>query len=151
MTMEEINGTEEIIKTYKEDVEKLAKYIPWLETKSGNDVVSSYRAEQSTFSFPVYDSTLMSLVKEAQKTKLMNRNYHYTYSRYRIKTVKEELGLIHGATIREFGVLCDILSKYVLGGMTRAHIWREGVEKRIFLEVLTKLKELIEFWDKPLA
>lgn len=149
--MEEIKGTEEIIKTYREDVAKLARYIPWLETKSGSDVMSSYRADQSTFSFPVYDGTLMSFVKEAQATKLMNRNYRYTYSRNHIKTAKDELSLIRSASIKEFGALCDILSKYVLGGMTRAQVWREGIENRIFLEVLMKLKDLIEFWDKPLA
>ena len=149
--MEEIKGTEEIIKTYREDVAKLSQYIPWFETKSGSDVVSSYRADQSTFSFPVYDGTLMSFVKEAQATKLMNRNYRYTYSRNHIKAAKDELSLIRTATIKDFGVLCDILSKYVLGGMTRAQVWREGIENRIFLEVLMKLKELIEFWDKPLA
>lgn len=149
--MEDVKGTEEIIKTYREDVTKLSRYIPWLETKSGGDVVSSYRAEQSTFSFPVYDGTLMSFVREAQTTKLMNRNYRYTYSRNHIKTAKDELGIIRTATIKEFGVLCDILSKYVLSGMTRAQVWREGIENRIFLEVLLKLKELIEFWDKPLA
>lgn len=149
--MEDIKGTEEIINTYREDVAKLSRYIPWLETKSGSDVVSSYRAEQSTFSFPVYDGTLMSFVKEAQATKLMNRNYRYTYSRNHIKAAKDELGIIRTASIKEFGVLCDILSKYVLGGMTRAQVWREGIENRIFLEALVKLKELIEFWDKPFA
>lgn len=149
--MEDIKGTEEIINTYREDVAKLSRYISWLETKSGRDVVSSYRAEQSTFSFPVYDGTLMSFVKEAQTTRLMNRNYRYTYSRNHIKTAKDELSLIRTATIKEFGVLCDILSKYVLGGMTRAQVWKEGIENRIFLEVILKLKELIEFWDKPLA
>lgn len=149
--MEDIKGTEEIIHTYREDVVRLSRYISWLETKGGSDVVSSYRAEQSTFSFPVYDGTLMSFIKEAQTTKLMNRNYRYTYSRNHIKTAKDELSLIRTATIKEFGVLCDILSKYVLGGMTKAQVWREGIENRIFLEVLVKLKELIEFWDKPLA
>lgn len=149
--MEDIKGTEEIIKAYREDVAKLSRYISWLETKSGSDVMSSYCADQSTFSFPVFDGTLMSFVKEAQATKLMNRNYRYTYSRNHIKTAKDELSLIRTASIKDFGMLCDILSKYVLGGMTKAQVWREGVENRIFLEVIVKLKELIEFWDRPLA
>ena len=101
--MEDIKGTEEIIKTYREDVAKLARYIPWLETKGGNDVMSSYRADQSTFSFPVYDGTLMSFVKEAQATKLMNRNYRYTYSRNHIKTAKDELSLIRAASCYRHG------------------------------------------------
>ncbi len=143
---------DEIITLYREDVAKLAQYIPWLELKSGRDVVSNYQsAEQMAFSFPVYDSTLLAFVKAAKATKLMNRNYVYTYSRNHLKTVGDERAFIARATIRQFRDLGDILSKYILKGMTKATVWTEGIENRIFLEVVSKLKELIEFWDQPLT
>lgn len=81
----------------------------------------------------------------------MNRNYVYTYSRNHLRTVQDEQSFIDKATIRNMRELSDILSKYVLLGMTKSVVWREGVENRIFLNVLTKMKDLVEFWDKPLA
>ena len=145
---------EETIQHYKEDIVKLSKYIPWLETKSGRDVSSTYSGEGiegHSISFPVYDGTLLAFVKEAQNTTFMNRNYVYTYSRNRIKTVQDEKSFIDRATIQNMQGLGDILSKYIMLGMTKASVWTEGVETRIFLDVITKMKELVEFWDKPLA
>ena len=93
----------------------------------------------------------MSFIKEAKNTGLMNRNYVYTYSRNHLRTVQDEQSFIDKATIRNMRELSDILSKYVLLGMTKSVVWREGVENRIFLNVITKMKDLVEFWDKPLA
>lgn len=150
--MDDRKTNDEIINAYRDDIAKLAKYLPWLESKSGRDVVSEYHAaEQTAFSFPVYDSTLLSFLKEAKETRLINRNYRYTYTRYRIRNAADERRFISRATIRQFKELGDILSKYVLLGMTKSQVWTEGIENRIFLDVVTKLKELIEFWDKPLA
>ncbi len=147
-------ATEEVVAEYRADIAKLAKYIPWLETKSGNDVSATFSGEgigEHSVGIPVYDGTLMSFIKEAKKTGLMNRNYVYTYSRNHLRTVEDELSFIDGATIRNMRELSDILARYVLLGMTKSAVWREGVENRIFLNVLLKMKSLIEFWDKPLA
>lgn len=147
-------ATEEVVAEYREDIAKLTKYIPWLETKSGNDVSATFSGEgiaEHSVSIPVYDATLMRFIKEAKGTKLMNRNYVYTYSRNHLRTVQDEQNFIDRATIRNMKELSDILSKYVLLGMTKAVMWREGVENRIFLNVINKMKDLIEFWDKPLA
>lgn len=147
-------ATEELAAEYREDIAKLAKYIPWLETKSGRDVSATFSGEgiaEHSVSIPVYDGTLMNFVKEAKSTKLMNRNYVYTYSRNHLRTAQDEQAFIDRATIRNMSELSDILSKYVLLGMTKSVMWREGVENRIFLNVITKMKDLIEFWDKPLA
>lgn len=147
-------ATEELVAEYRADIAKLAKYIPWLETKSGKDVASTFSGEgiaEHSVSIPVYDGTLMAFIKEAKKTGLMNRNYVYTYSRNHLQTVQDEQYFIEKATIRNMRELGDILSRYVLLGMTKSVMWREGVENRIFLDVITKMKDLIEFWDKPLA
>ena len=147
-------ATEELITAYREDVARLARYVPWLEGKGAKDVTSTFSGEgigQNSISFPVYDGTLLAFVKEASKSGLMNRNYPYTYSKNGIKTIQDEKSFIDKATVRELRELSDILSKYVLLGMTRGTVWTEGVENRIFLDVILKMKELIEFWDKPLA
>lgn len=145
---------EQVAAEYRSEVEKYLKYIPWLEQKAGNQVSSLYKGEGITahsVAFPVYDGTLMSFIKEVSGSKLMDKNYPYVYSGYRIRTVQDEKRVIAGASIRDMNVLCGILSKYVLGGMTKSVLWSTAVTEGIFRDVLLKMKEVIEFWDKPLA
>lgn len=146
-------STDEIIHEYKDDVHRLLKYIPWLQSKVGQNVADAYQGDNLTersITFPVYDSTLLSFVKEVKKTKLIDRNYVYAYSRYRMRNSQDELKYIEKAKITEMNLLKGILSKYILKGTTKATVWTEGVENSVFLEVLMKLRELIEFYDGPL-
>ena len=98
--------------------------------------------------FPVYDGTLLRFIKTAQDSSLINRNYTYTYSRNRIRTTQDELRFIQNATIKEMGDLWGILSRYVLKGMTKAALWSEGVKNGVFLALLLKMEEILQFWDK---
>jgi len=77
----------------------------------------------------------------------MNRNYHYSYSRYRMKTIEDELKVIANCTILQMDVLGDILSKYVLGGRTKAMFWSDAARHGIFIAVVEKADELIHFWE----
>jgi hypothetical protein len=132
----------------------LLKYIPWLMQNAGRTASSNYTGdglEQTSVSFPVYDSTLLNFVKEASSSKLMDRNYKYVYTRNHLKTHDDERRIIERATWREWDILKGILSNYVLGGRVRASLWSEGVKEQIFYLVLTKMKEIIEFWDKPIS
>lgn len=146
------NYMQEVANGYRPDVERLIKYIPWLETKVGtNNASSIYAGEgigEHSITFPVYDSTLLSLVKDAKQTGLLDRNYAYVYSRNRIRTVAEEQDYIERATIRQMDGLRGILSKYILGGMTKGTVWTEGVANGSILKVLTKMKEILEYWEK---
>ena len=63
----------------------------------------------------------------------------------------DERRFIEKATIKEWDMLCGILSKYVLGGQTRATLWNEAVKERIFYLVIQKMCDIIEFWDKQFA
>lgn len=142
----------QVVNEFRPDVEKLARYLPWLESKMGTSVQQSYSGsgiEVNSISFPVYDSTLMSFVKEAQRTKLMDRNYRYVYSRNKIRTLQDELRIIEKCTIQEMDVLKGILSKYVMGGMTKGRMWSEAVETGVFLYVLKRMKANLDFWDTP--
>lgn len=134
---------------YKEDVMKLAAYIPWLEKSMGNKVSSIYESNEdlkSTISFPVYDSNLLKMVKVARNTQFMNKNYAYVYSRNHIRNVQDELTKIDAATALEFDVLSGILSKYVMQGMTKSAIWSDGVTQGVFYHLFTKMKEIVDFW-----
>ena len=131
---------------YRPDVTQLIKYIPWLEEKSNGPVMSEYNKAGDvsvSFSFPVYDSTLMGFVKLAQKTCLMDKNYRYVYSRNRIRSSIDEHNLIANATLKDMETLNGILSSYVLGGMTKGYMWPEGVKNGVLLALLHKMKELI--------
>ena len=80
----------------------------------------------------------------------MNRNYVYTFSQYRLNTTKDELKMIQTCTLQEVKILGDILSKYILKGEVKGAYWSEGIKSGVFLELLLKLKELLEI-RQPLA
>lgn len=145
---------QQLMQHYRSDIELLARYIPWLESKRGQEVSNDYHSENSvatSFSFPVYDGTLLNFVKDVQRTSLTDRNYHYVYSRNHIETIADEYVQIDRATVQDMGILIGILSKYILGGRTKGFLWPEGVRNGVYLAIVSKLKELCEFWDKPLA
>ena len=112
---------DEIIICYQEDVARLMKYLSWLQNVSGTATSSIFSGEgidKSSLTVPVYDSTLLNFVKEVKKTDFLNRNYVYTFSRYRMKTEKDELRVIEACSLQDITVLGDILSKYVIKKLT---------------------------------
>lgn len=150
----DIEYRKKVVQEYKPDVERLIRYLSWLEEKSGSVVSETYTGSgigEHSIAFPVYDSTLLSFVKEVQRTNLLDRNYRYIYSRNRIVTNKDELRAISNSDITRMDVLKGILSKYVIGGMTKGRMWSEAVQNRIFLNVVKKMKENLEFWDRPMV
>ncbi len=144
-------SVEETVEYYRPDVEALAAYIPWLEAQKGKQTSTVFTGEgieEYSITFPVYDGTLMSFVRAAQASTLIDRNYVYVYSRNRIRTIEDEKRFIARATIKEMGDLWGILSKYILKGMTKGSLWALGVQSGIFLELLLKMREILDFWDK---
>lgn len=141
------------LEEYKRELMPLLRYLPWLEKSAGTSVSRSYNGAEMgerVMSFPVYDSTLLSFVREAAKTGFMDRNYRYIYTRNRILSHEDERRVIQNAGLKEWGMLCGILSKYVLGGQTKGVLWSEAVQEGIFYLVIRKMCEIIEFWDKPI-
>lgn len=131
----------------------LLRYLPWLEKNAGQDVGGYYQTPENpdhSIGIPVYDSNLMSFVKEAGASALMNRNYQYVYTRGAIRTHDDERRVIRAAEIQDWDILCGILTNYVMGGRTRATLWTEGVKEDIYLLVLKKMQEIVEYWDKPI-
>ncbi|MCI8614234.1 hypothetical protein D7V94_02730 [Parablautia intestinalis] len=142
---------QEKIEEYRLKMGKIFRYIPWLEEKAGTKLVHNYDGEKRlthSIQIPVYDSTLLAFVKEMQGTGLMSRNYVYVYSRYGIKSVKDELKLIEQAEFGDMENILGIMAKYVLGGMTKGILWSTAVENGVFLSGLKQMKKLLDFWDR---
>lgn len=151
---QEIEYRKQLLGEYKSALVPLLRYLPWLEKSAGTSVSRNYDGSEmgeKHMSFPVYDGTLLSFVREARKTVFMDRNYRYIYTRNRIQNHEDERRMIESASLKEWGILCGILSKYVLGGQTKATLWNEAVQERIFYLVILKMCEIIEYWDKPIA
>jgi len=139
---------------HREDVERLLRYLPWLESHVSTDVSHIYKdngVTSSSVGFPVYDSTLLNFVNEARETALMDENYTYVFSQNFIKTLDDEKRAIENATIKDCQILTGVLSKYVLGGMTKGKVWNDAVSSGIWVLALRKMKQLLEIWDAPLA
>ncbi|MBO6016193.1 MAG: hypothetical protein J6P60_06390, partial [Lachnospiraceae bacterium] len=151
MTKEKLSR-QELLEKYKAEIEYLSRYIPWFEKHSADKIASMYKGDGTGngFSFPVYDSTLLSFINDVGMSSFMDRNYRYVYSRYFIRNYKDEWRAIDNTTIMDMEVIGAILSKYVLGGMTRASLWKEAVQYGIFLRCIKKAKQIIEFWDIPI-
>ena len=143
----------ELVDKYRPIVERLVTYLSWLESKRSGAVSDQFTGEgisEHSISFPVYDSTLLALVKLLQSSPLIDRNYVYVYSRNRIKTHEDELRLIKNSELKDTANIGAVLSKYVLEGMRKGSMWTEGVTSGIFYEAIMQLKHNVEFWDVPI-
>lgn len=141
------NYAELVTVTYAEDIHKLSRYISYFENKKGSDVASNYEADdlKKSISFPVYDSTLLSFVREADGTSLMDPNYMYRYRDYRIMTAEQEKKAIKDAKLKDIDLLRGILSRYVIEGRYKGQRWIEATERGVFYDVLVRLVEFYEF------
>lgn len=151
---EDMEYRRQMVERYKPDVQRLICYLPWLQEKAGKNVSETFEGsgiKEHSVTFPVYDGTLMNFVKDVQRTQLLDRNYVYVYSRGQIRSAEDEKRVIRQCGITQMQTLEGILSKYILGGMTKGRMWSEGVQNGVLLEVVLKMKENIEFWDKPMA
>lgn len=144
---EEKSFAERIRDDYGKDIERLSAYIPYFEARGGKDVADRYDGKygKSSLQFPVYDATLLKFVNDAAQTGLMDRNYLYGYRRARISTAEQEAEAVAGAQLKDIDLLRSILSMYVLEGRYKSMRWIEGADRRVFLNVLIKLKELLGF------
>lgn len=143
-----------LLKEYGRMVMPLLRYLPWLEKNRGQNVRGFYEnpeLSKSAMSIPVYDGTLMSFVREAEASGLMERNYLYIYTRNHIKTHGDERRIIASAELKDWDLLRGILSKYVMGGRTKSVLWAQGVQEDIFYLTLKQMRDIIAFWDRTPA
>ncbi len=136
MYQQDLTQSEMIRAEYLKDVELLSKYMNYLEKRAGSSVSSFYEGEADfkVIQIPVYESTMLAFVKDAGKTKFIDKNYRHTYSKYRIKGVEDELRLIKHAHLKDIDLFKAVLSKYILQGRSKGLVWSEGVKNGVFLE-----------------
>lgn len=142
------NSVEDIVSRYKDDVQTLVPYLSWLKEHMQVQVAESYSNSElsNSMPFPVYDSNLLSFVKTAQQTGMMNRNYHYVFTRNHLSNYKDELEFIRRAEITDMDDLAGILSKYILEGQTKGTTWAAGVYTGVLFHLVDKMMELIHEW-----
>lgn len=140
---------------YAEKLKPLFAYIPYLKDHEGTKTSSLYEGDSNnklnSVPVPIYDGTVLSFVKEAQRTGLIDRNYVYAYSKIGAKNPKDERLYIAGTTFRDIDTIISIMARYVLMGMSKGAMWSMAVEEGVWLHCLLKIKELIEMYDGPLA
>ena len=142
------NSVEDIVSRYRPEVDKLLPYVRWLRDNAKSEVAQSYsNSDLKSMPFPVYDSNLLSFVKAAQNTNLLDRNYVYVYTRNHLNSAKDELLFIKDAQIMDMDDLAGILSKYILSGMTKGTVWAEGVYNGVLYQVVNKMEELLNYWS----
>lgn len=149
---QEVSLRERIVTDYRADLERLLKFLPYLDKKSGKDVQSFYDGDQTFESIPVpvYDSTLLSFVKEVKKTKFYFRNYPYTYRKYHLNTPADERKIMENAVLRDIDIFRSIISKYVIEGQTKSVMWTRAVDERIFVTALDSMHKLFTEYDAQL-
>ena len=141
-------SVEAFTERYGAGVKKLMPYVDWLSKNAGAETSRDYNSQmESTMSFPVYDGTLLSFVKEAQATGFMNRNYQYLYLRADLNTAEDELKFIERARLEDMDTLAAILSKYVMGGMTKGSMWTDAVRSGVFCKTVQKMNDLLASWN----
>lgn len=148
---QKIEDRQQVIQEYKKALEPLLRYLPWLEGNAGKAASRSYQGQglgKHSMSFPVYEATLLNFVKEASASPLMDRNYSYAYSRNRIRNHDDERRVIAAAELKDWDTLRGILSKYVLGGVTKATLWGEAMQENLFALTLKQMRKIVEYWDR---
>jgi hypothetical protein len=149
----DLKDTHQLVQEYLQIAKPLFLYLPWLEKMQGAKPSSTYSGSEiadHSISFPVYDSTLMRFVREASRNPLMDKNYRYIFTRHGIRTVLDERRVIEKATLKDWNILRGILSKYVLGGMTKGTLWSQAITDNIFYLTIKQMKYVLEYWDKPI-
>ena len=151
MTDNDTEYMREKMSEYRRELEPLVKYLPWFEQASEKSASTIYNGNGldggGSLTFPVYDATLMSFIKEASNSSFMDRNYQYVYTRKDIQSCEDERQLIAAADYKNWDILCGILSRYVMGGRTRSVLWSQAVSEKIFFLCLTKMLEIVTEWN----
>ena len=142
------NTVEDYIDRYEAAVKALTSYLPWLEQHAEDGGAQDYKDSESTMAFPVYDSTLLAFIKQAQHTNMLDRNYAYVKTRRNLYTWQDELEFIERAQLQDMDDLWGLLSGYVMEGLTRGSVWSDGVRHRIFYSVVKKMDDLLILWSR---
>ncbi|MCL2719602.1 MAG: hypothetical protein FWE14_12585 [Lachnospiraceae bacterium] len=139
-----------LIADYRQWLDPYFRYIPWFLERKGKNQAKTYDGDNTsaTISVPVYDSTLLNFIRGMQDTGLMNRNYPYVYSKYGLHSFEDEINRIEKCDLKDVDIIIGIISKYVLGGMSKGKLWTDAVEEGIFYYALVRIKQILDVWGE---
>lgn len=145
-----VRTRENIVDEYGSDLDALLRYLPYLEMNREKMTQKYYEgdADNKTIPVPIYDSNLLAFVKAARNSKLITRNYPYSYKKYKLQTAADELKAMKNGKLADFELYRAVLSKYIIEGQRKGVVWTKGVTDGIFTMVLSRLKVL--FYDHSL-
>ena len=143
------NNGELIVAEYKPDLDNLLRFLPYLIKQSGASKQNYYEGDGETkiIPVPVYDSTLLQFVREAEKTHFITKNYPYTYTRHKLKTPEDERNAMKNAKLMDIELFRGIISKYVLEGKRRGVVWTQAVNEEIFVVALECMDRLFAVYS----
>lgn len=128
----------------KKDIEKSCRYIPYFETATKQSVCKwrgggKIGDNLYEMSYPDYDDKLIEFTNDIYNSKLMIQDYLNIISRNGLEGDEQMLEALGTANIE--------LTRAILTGYIRQErfcdgLWAEAVEKKIFLKILNRLKEI---------
>ena len=65
---------QQMVREYREMLEPLLRYLPWMEGNAGKAASRSYQGQgisRNSMTFPVYDANLLNFIREASNSALM--------------------------------------------------------------------------------
>lgn len=134
----------------KKDIERLCIFIPYFETATKQSVCnwrggSEIKESFYEMSYPDYDNKLLEFISNAYNSNLMKNDYMDVINSYGLDGDEQILEALDAANLE--------LTKAILTGYIRQErfcdgLWAEAVEKKIFLKLLRRLKEISAIDDQ---
>lgn len=131
----------ERIKTY---IENLCSYIPYFETATKQSVCKwrgggKIGDNLYEMSYPDYDNKLTEFTNDVYNSKLMSRNYMDIINSYGLDGDEQMIKALDTADLE---LTNAILTGYIRQERFCDGLWAEAVDKKIFLKILNRLKEI---------
>lgn len=126
-------------------VEKLVKYIPYLETAGEKNIYSYSVNNKNTdniynFGSPVYDDKLAEFIDEVYGTNLISYNYLTV-----IKNVTKGTDTIETFIVTaDIKLLKAILTLYIRQERFNEGLWKIAVRDKLFLKIINRFREILD-------
>lgn len=126
-------------------VEKLVKYIPYLETAGEKNIYSYSVNNKNTdniynFGSPVYEDKLVEFIDEVYGTNLISYNYLTV-----IKNVTKGTGTIETFIVTaDIKLLKAILTLYIRQERFNEGLWKIAVRDKLFLKIINRFREILD-------
>lgn len=126
-------------------IKKLCQYMPYFESSAADSacrwVKGGAAGESNKSCHPEYDEKFKDFIQAVYRSNLMSRDYLSLIRSAGLRSADQMAGAIDTADIE---LLKAILTGYVRQERFNEGLWASAVENKIFLRILTRLRELLE-------